>query len=64
MERSTETLLRWTCITWLWVFAVLAGLGAGQMVKNGLSQLVGMHPRSLRLAEHLGVPREVITSPG
>ena len=34
MERSTETLLRWTCITWLWVFAVLAGLGAGQMVRK------------------------------
>ena len=34
MERSAETLLRWTCITWLWVFAVLAGLGAGQMVKK------------------------------
>ena len=34
MERSTETLLRWTCITWLWVFAVLADFGAGQMVKK------------------------------
>ena len=34
MERSTETLLRLTCITWLWVFAVLAGLALGQMVKK------------------------------
>ena len=34
MERSTETLLRWSLISWLWVFAVLAGLAAGALVKK------------------------------
>ena len=34
MERSTETLLRWSLISWLWMFAVLAGLAAGQVVKK------------------------------
>jgi len=34
MERGTETLLRWSLISWLWVFAVLAGLATGELVKK------------------------------
>ena len=34
MDRSTESLLRLSCITWLWVYAVLAGIAAGQVVKK------------------------------
>ena len=34
MNRSTEQLLRWALVSWLWVFAVLAGLAAGELVKK------------------------------
>ena len=34
MNRSTERLLRWSLATWLWTFAVLAGLAAGELVKK------------------------------
>ena len=34
MNRSTEQLVRWASVSWLWVFAVLAGLAAGELVKK------------------------------
>ena len=45
MEYSTETLLRWSLISWLWVFAVLAGLAAGELVKKWPAQ-TGWHAPS------------------
>ena len=34
MNRSTEQLIRWAAISWLWAFAVLAGLAAGELLKK------------------------------
>ena len=34
MNHSTEQLVRWAAVSWLWVFAVLVGFAAGELVKK------------------------------
>ena len=47
MGRTTETLLRWSCLSWLATFAVLSGLAAGQVVKRSVAPSVWTAPPHL-----------------
>ena len=62
MERSTETLLRWALITWLWVFAVLAGLAAGQMVKKWPEPRGWHAPSQLAMGSAIGSIGDISTA--
>ena len=70
MNRSTEQLVRWAAFSWLWVFAVLAGMAAGELVKkwpaptgwDAPSQLAVQALSRFRMAEYSATADAVISA--